>query len=232
MVKDNVGVFMKDKKILYLTFVILVGLMSSCSTVAMYTRAMYGIPEPVESEASIRKKITAAVDKASSDIIKRLPSGARIAVLGGTSSVSDRELVVAHLKSRGYSDSRVRAMIQSMDSSAVYLLAVQLRMELNGQEISPGTGYADYAVEDLEYNMVKAEFRLVDRQQIERIRIEQQLQLSGEFDDNSAVSIGKMVGANSVIVISVSYVDKSGRLILKALDVQTAEIIAMARQEF
>ena len=50
--------------------------------------------------------------------------------------------------------------------------------------------------------------------------------------DPSAVSIGKMVGANSVIVISVSYADKSGRLTLKVLDVETAEIIAMARQEF
>jgi len=84
----------------------------------------------------------------------------------------------------------------------------------------------------LEYNLVKAGFRLVDRQQIERIRNEQQLQLSGDFDDNSAVSIGKMAGANSVIVIGISYADKSGRLTLKALDVQTAEIIAMARQEF
>ncbi|MDR1253164.1 MAG: CsgG/HfaB family protein [Treponema sp.] len=80
--------------------------------------------------------------------------------------------------------------------------------------------------------MVKAGFKLVDRQQIERIRNEQQFQMSGEVDDGSAVSIGKMAGANAVIVINVNYVDGSGRLTLKALDVQTAEIITMARQEF
>ena len=226
---------MKDKKILYLTFVILLGLMSSCSTMAMYTRAMYGIPEygiseHQKSEGSIRKKITAAVNKASSEIIKKLPNGVRLAVLGGTSSVSDQETVVAYMKSqyRGLTDNQVRSGVQSMDSSAVSKLAAQLR----AQGTSPGSNYADYAVEDLEYNMVNAGFRLVDRQQIERIRNEQQLQLSGEFDDNSAVSIGKMAGANSVIVISVSLAEKSGRLTLKVLDVQTAEIITMARQEF
>ena len=215
---------------LFAIFVILAGLMSSCSTV----RAMFGIPEPLESEASIRKKITTAVDIASSEIIMSLPGGVRIAVLSGTSSLGDQEIVVANLKSQGYSDNQARATVQSMDSSTVSTLAAQLRYaaQLSGQGTSPGIGYADYAVEDLEYNMVKAGFRLVDRQQIERIRNEQQLQLSGEFDDNSAVSIGKMVGASSVIVINVSYADKSGRLTLKALDVQTAEIIAMARQEF
>jgi hypothetical protein len=31
---------------------------------------------------------------------------------------------------------------------------------------------------------------------------------------------------------NMSYIDKSGHLTLKALDVQTAEIITMARQEF
>jgi len=224
-------VIMKSKNIpLFLTIVILVGLMSSCNTI----RAMYGIPEPLESEASIRKKITAAVDKASSEIITSLPGGVRLAVLSGTSSLGDQEIVVANLKGQGYSDNQARTAVQGMDSSTVSTVAAQLRYaaQLSGQGTSPGTGYADYAVEDLEYNMVKAGFRLVDRQQIERIRNEQQLQLSGEFDDNSAVSIGKMVGASSVIVINVSYADKSGRLTLKALDVQTAEIIAMARQEF
>jgi len=106
------------------------------------------------------------------------------------------------------------------------------QLNARGMGGATGSSYADYAVEDLEYNMVKAGFRLVDRQQIDRIRSEQLLQWSGEFDDNSAVSIGKMTGANFVVVISISYVDKSGRLTLKVLDVQTAEIISMARQEF
>jgi len=209
---------------LILIYALLMGSISSCSTV----RAIYGIPEPQESEASIRKKITSAVDKASAEIIKSLPSGVRLAVLGGSSAGNDREIVISYLKSQGNSDNQARSSVQTMNSREVYEMAAYIKT----QGTSSGSNYADYAVEDLEYNMVKAGFRLVDRQQIEKIRNEQQLQISGEFNDDTAVSIGKLSGANSVIIISVSYADKSGRLTLKVLNVQTAEIITMARQEF
>jgi hypothetical protein len=182
------------------------------------------------TEASIRRNITSAVDKASAEIINSLPNGIKLAALSGTSSGDDREIVVAYLKSQGLSDSQARVRVQLMDRQDISQLAAVL---VEAQESSrQGNSYADYAVEDLEYNMVKAGFKLVDRQQIERIRNEQQFQMSGEVDDGSAVSIGKMAGANAVIVINVNYVDGSGRLTLKALDVQTAEIITMARQEF
>jgi hypothetical protein len=190
---------------------------------------MYGIPEPQESEASIRRKITTAMDTASAELIRSLPEQVKIAVLSGNSTGnSDQEVVVAYLKSQGYSDSQARAAVQQMDRQTVSSMAARL----NSTGTPQGNSYADYAVEDLEYNLVKAGFRLVDRQQIERIRSEQSFQTSGEVDDNSAVSIGKMAGANAVITIGVSYTDGSGRLTLKALDVQTAEIITMARQEF
>jgi curli biogenesis system outer membrane secretion channel CsgG len=215
----------KDSILIFLVFTLLMGIMGACAVL----RAAYGIPEPQESEASIRRKITSAVDKASAEIILSLSKGVKLAVIGGSSSGNDQEMVVAYFKSQGHSDSEARTIVQQMGKQQVSVLAGQIK----GLGVSsPGNSYADYAVEDLEYTMVKGGFRLVDRQQIEKIRSEQQFQLSGEVDDNSAVSIGKMAGANAVIIISVNYVDGSGRLTLKALDVQTAEIITMARQEF
>jgi hypothetical protein len=212
----------KDKILVFMGLALLMG---ACSVL----RAAYGIPEPQESEASIRRKITSAVDGASAEIITSLLKGVKLAVIGGSSAGNDQEIVVSYFKNQGYSDGQARSTVQQMDKRQVSAMAAQIK----GQGVSsPGSSYADYAVEDLEYNMVKGGFRLVDRQQIERIRTEQQFQMSGEVDDNSAVSIGKMAGANAVIIISVSYVDRSGRLTLKALDVQTAEIITMARQEF
>jgi uncharacterized protein YpmB len=215
----------RDRIMIVMVSILLVGVMGACSTM----RAIYGIPEPQESEASIRRKITSAVDRASTEIINSLTKGMKLAVMGGSFSGNDQEIVISYLKSQGYSDSQARSSVQQLDRQQVSAMAAQIKGQ--GQS-SPGSSYADYAVEDLEYNMVKAGFRLVDRQQIERIRSEQQFQMSGEVDDNSAVSIGKMAGANAVIIISVNYVDESGRLTLKALDVQTAEIITMARQEF
>ena len=215
----------KDRILMFSNLILLMGVMGACTVL----RAAYGIPEPQESEAAIRRKITSAVDKASAEILSSLPKGVKLAVIGGRSSGNDQETVAAYLKSQGHSDSQARAYVQQMDKQKVAAMATQIKRQ---GVSSPENSYADYAVEDLEYNMVKAGYRLVDRQQIERIRSEQQFQISGEVDDNSAVSIGKMAGANTVIIISVNYVEKSGRLTLKALDVQTAEIITMARQEF
>jgi len=215
------------KKIVFLGFVVILGSLPVSCTVL---RAVYGIPEPQESEASIRKKITSAVDKASNELIASLPERIRIAVLSSSSSGgSDQEVVIANFKANGYSDSEARSIVQSLDRQQVTSLAAQFRMAGTNIQVN---SYADYAVEDLEYNLVKAGFRLVDRQQIERIRGEQDFQISGDVDDNSAVSIGKMAGASVVVIISVNYTDGSGRLTLKALDIQTAEIITMARQEF
>jgi len=133
-----------------------------------------------ESEASIKRKITSAVNTASAEIIRNLSNGTRLVVLGSSASQNN---------------------------------------------------YAEYAVEDLEYNLVQAGFRLVDRRQIDLVRAEQNLQQSGDVDDASAVSIGKITGAEAVVVIGVSYSNRSGRLTLKGLDVSTAEIIAMVRQD-
>lgn len=196
----------------------------SCSTV----RKIYGIPEPSESDAAIRKKISAAVDRATDELVKNLPAKIKIAVLSGASSSSDEETVVAYFKVQGYSDKEARMALQELPKSYVSQFAVQIK----SMGTVPDNGYAVYAAEDLEYNLVKSGFRLVDRQQIESIKSEQSFQMSGDVDDNSAVSIGKMTGANAVVTISVTYSAGAGRLVLKALDVQTVEIITMARQEF
>jgi curli biogenesis system outer membrane secretion channel CsgG len=72
----------------------------------------------------------------------------------------------------------------------------------------------------------------VDRKTLDTIRSEQKFQLSGDVDDNSAVSIGKMLGANIVITGSVTGTGSTQRLTIKALNVQTAQIVTMAREQF
>jgi hypothetical protein len=91
-------------------------------------------------------------------------------------------------------------------------------------------------------------FILTDRQSLDLIMAEQKFQLSGEVDDNTIVSIGKMLGANVVITGTIRYVPFSGeiidivsgrnlpysagtrQLVLKALDVKTGQIVAMSTQ--
>jgi hypothetical protein len=92
---------------------------------------------------------------------------------------------------------------------------------------------AEFVVDELAYVIVSSgNFKVVDRKSLEAIKSEQDFQTSGEVDDNSAVSIGKLLGANIVITGSISGVGSTRRLRLKALDVKTAEIVAMASEAF
>jgi TolB-like protein len=92
---------------------------------------------------------------------------------------------------------------------------------------------AEFVIEELAYLMVETrKFRVVDRKSLDAIRSEQNFQYSGDVDDNSAVSIGKMLGASIVITGSVSGSGSTRRLRAKALDVKTAEIVTMASERF
>jgi hypothetical protein len=67
---------------------------------------------------------------------------------------------------------------------------------------------------------------IVDRADVEKIEKEQNFQLSGFVNDDSVVSIGQFLGADVVITGSISGTAGNRRLMLKALDVKTAQIIA------
>ena len=84
---------------------------------------------------------------------------------------------------------------------------------------------SDYIIDELIANAVNDRiFTVVDRQQLDSIREEQNLQLSGEVDDNLAVSIGRFFGAQTIISGTVSTIEDRYRLRIRALDVQTAQV--------
>ena len=65
---------------------------------------------------------------------------------------------------------------------------------------------------------------------MDRIRREQNFQLSGEVDDNTAVSIGKIIGANIIVTGRVDGEGNLRRLRLRALDTQTAQVVGVASE--
>jgi TolB-like protein len=92
---------------------------------------------------------------------------------------------------------------------------------------------AEFVIEELAYLMVESKkFRVVDRKSLDAVRAEHSFQISGDVDDNSAISFGKMLGASTVITGSVSGTGATRRLRAKALNVQTAEILAMASERY
>jgi len=88
---------------------------------------------------------------------------------------------------------------------------------------------SDYILDELVANAVKdRNFTVADRNQIARIREEQQLQLSGEVADEQAVRIGRFSGAQSIVLGRVTALGDGGmyRLTIQALDVETANLQA------
>jgi hypothetical protein len=92
----------------------------------------------------------------------------------------------------------------------------------------------DFAAEELTLLLVNTRrHSIVDRRNIDLIRAEQNFQLSGEVDDDTAVSIGHFIGAAIVITGTISSPYNGAKYLrLKALDVETGEIRAMASRRF
>ncbi|MDR1869625.1 MAG: DUF1566 domain-containing protein [Treponema sp.] len=94
---------------------------------------------------------------------------------------------------------------------------------LNIQSSSPDL--SDYIIDELLANAVNDKiFSVVDRQQLDAIRAEQNFQFSGEVDDNSAMEIGKFFGAQTIVSGALSRLGNAYRIRIRALEVQTAQV--------
>jgi hypothetical protein len=99
--------------------------------------------------------------------------------------------------------------------------------------LSPSRDISEYIVDELEYQLVNSsKFAIVDRRRLDQIRTEQNFQMSEDVDDNSAISIGNMLGASIVLTGNIGNIGTTQVLNVKALDVKTARIITMAREQF
>jgi curli biogenesis system outer membrane secretion channel CsgG len=86
---------------------------------------------------------------------------------------------------------------------------------------------AEFAEEQLIFCLVQTgKYRIVERKDLDIIRREQNFQLSGDVDDATAVSIGRMAGAKIVITGTILPYGAGKYLNVRALDVETAQIQA------
>jgi hypothetical protein len=86
---------------------------------------------------------------------------------------------------------------------------------------------SEYLLSILSENAVNdGVFSVVDRQRLDVIRAELNFQMSGEVSDESAQSIGKMLGAQSIVSGAVSKIGPLYRVQVKAIEVQTAGVLA------
>ena len=84
---------------------------------------------------------------------------------------------------------------------------------------------SEYIIDELIANAVNdRNFKVVNKQQLDAIRAEQNFQLSSEVDDNLALTIGKLLGAQIVVSGRISQIADRYRMIIRALEVETAQM--------
>ena len=91
---------------------------------------------------------------------------------------------------------------------------------------------SEFVAGELEYILLKNDCNIVDRSELDRIRREQNFQLSGDVDDNTIVSIGKFAGADVVITGAITGTGDTRRLRLRVLNTQTARVMSAASERF
>ena len=139
----------------------------------------------------------------------------------------------------GASDTRftfVRQMHASIRQDAVSqtFAALTPRIPLGSRVAVVNIAAADpdegeFFLDEITLRLVNAgQFIVVERRNIEAILDELDFQMTGLVDDNSAVSIGRFLGATVVVTGSISGSGLNRRLVVRALDVLTAEILAMS----
>lgn len=88
---------------------------------------------------------------------------------------------------------------------------------------------ATFYVNELAIQFVNSRrYTVVDRNDVDKALTEQNFQMSGYVDDDAFVSIGKFIGATVVVTGSVTGTGSQKRLVIKAIDVLTSEILSMA----
>ena len=127
----------------------------------------------------------------------------------------------------------VSAYAQSVSyNDAIKVIAVNIESKVISTDIVAIVGFqsstfqfTNRVIDDLTDKLLAENVRVIDRQNLEKIHSEQDYQLSGYVDDDSAVSIGHELGATGIIVGTGDNMADHYRLTFRMLSVKTAEIL-------
>jgi len=90
--------------------------------------------------------------------------------------------------------------------------------------------FSNRIINDLTETLINDGVKVVDRQNLEHVLAEQNFQISGYVSDESAVSIGQMLGAQSIIIGSGENMTDYYRVQFRMLSVETAAVQSSVSQ--
>jgi len=149
---------------------------------------------------------------------------AQAASKSSSKKATDHKTVVAEPKTSAPVDELDAAVRETSNYLNKQLAKGSKLIILNVQSDFPAL--SEYIIDELTANAVNDRvFSVVDRQQLNTIRAELDFQMSGAVDDTTAQSLGRMAGAQIIISGAVSKIGDLYRLRIRALSVQSAQIV-------
>jgi len=86
----------------------------------------------------------------------------------------------------------------------------------------------DTLVNDINSNLVAAFIRagvtVIDRKSIDLVMKEQKFQVSGFVNDDDIVQLGKLAGANTIVLVNITGVASARHLVIRVLDIETGTV--------
>ena len=95
-------------------------------------------------------------------------------------------------------------------------------------DVSGHTNYREYITGETEFILINSGFTIIDRSELDRIREEQRLQYSEDFDDRTATELGRLAGAEHIVTIRADGMDALRRLRIRILHTETALVMGIA----
>jgi uncharacterized protein involved in high-affinity Fe2+ transport/TolB-like protein len=124
-----------------------------------------------------------------------------------------------------YPTTEKKRTIQRRYVNVIYLQSLTGRKVAVVAFGSSSAALSEYVIDELSRALVNSRaLTVVDRKELDKVREELRFQLSGEVSDESARSIGKLLGADAVVSGSLADVGNAYRFGLKVLDVERAAI--------
>ena len=95
-------------------------------------------------------------------------------------------------------------------------------------DIESQRNISSFIAGETEFILVNSDFTLIDRSELDRIRAEQRLQHTGEFDYRTATELGRMAGADHIITIKTDGQGDMSRFRMRILHTETARVMGIA----
>jgi len=167
-------------------------------------------PEAIKRYDDIDAKYNSAAAKTNADILRRAIE---------SDAASSAQLAQLESARGGLTEKAVKSSIDTLNklpSGSVIMI-----MKTNSTEIN----MLNDVVDQITKNIVQdGKLKVVDRSSQALINAEQKFQLSGNVDDNSAISIGKQLGAKYAVLCWISGASSTRKLNIRILSIETSQI--------